>query len=140
MTDPSQSIAELDGLIVERGAYGTGRTAWLARALVSPLQQLGPAEWRLLLQHGHGLRWVLPPVTARLTQEPFTSIDGEPAALLLAALVVPIERWVEHSTSLAAMRTLLIAALESTTILPPTARQRVEEDGALFLELTRGLN
>lgn len=81
-----QSVAELEGLAVEKGAYGLGSTAWLARALVSPLRQLGAAELRLLLTQERGLAWVVPLALERLLAEPFAAADYGPGALLTALL------------------------------------------------------
>ena len=81
-----RSVAELEGLVVEKGAYGLGSTAWLARALVSPLRQLGAAELRLLLTHGRGLAWVVPLALERVLAEPFAAADYGPGALLTALL------------------------------------------------------
>jgi hypothetical protein len=132
----ARTISDLDGLVVEPGAYGTGRTAWLARALVSPIGHLGPAEWRLLMQHAYGLRWILPLVVHRLSIEPFTPIDGEPAALLQACLTLPVERWGEHPIELRALRDCLPEMATMTHILPHAIRARLTDDIALFLELT----
>jgi hypothetical protein len=88
-----RSLAELEGLVVEKGAYGLGSTAWLARALVSPLRQLGAAELRLLLTQGRGLAWVVPLALERLLAEPFVAADDGPGALLAALLTVEPERW-----------------------------------------------
>lgn len=84
----ARSIAELDGLDVEKGAYGLGSVAWLARALVSPLRDLGPAELRRLLAHGRGLAWVLPLALARLAREPFVAGDYAPGDVLGAVLAL----------------------------------------------------
>ncbi|MCU0635687.1 MAG: contact-dependent growth inhibition system immunity protein [Gemmatimonadaceae bacterium] len=131
----ARSIAELDGLAVDRGAYEVGRVAWLSRALVSPIGQLGPAELRLLLQHERGVRWVLPLVVARLAREPFTAIDGEPAALLLAALVVPVDTWRAHPATLIRLLAC-IRSLPPTDVLPPALAERVHDDVTAFLEST----
>lgn len=131
-----RSIADLEGLAIERGAYESGRVAWLSRALVSPLAQLGPAELRLLAQHERGLPWILPRIAERLAQEPFTPIDGEPAALLLAALLVPIERWQATGPALARFRAVLEALLVSDLApLPPPIATRVRDDATIFLAL-----
>ncbi|MDQ6925664.1 MAG: contact-dependent growth inhibition system immunity protein, partial [Candidatus Eremiobacteraeota bacterium] len=84
----NRSIAELDGLDVEKGSYGMGSVAWLARALVSALRDLGPAELRRLLAHGRGVRWVLPLALARLEREPFLTGDYAPGDVLSAMLAL----------------------------------------------------
>jgi hypothetical protein len=130
-----RSISDLEALAIDRGAYESGRVAWLSRALVSPLGQLGPAEFRLLMQHARGLPWILPLVVDRLAREPFTPIDGEPAALLLAALVVPLESWRAQPDALRRLVALLPPAIGSPLALPTPIRRRLEDDGAIFLEL-----
>ena len=89
----SQSLAELEGLEIPPGAYGMGSLAWLSRAMVSPMGQLGPAELRLLLGHGRGLRWVIPAALERLEREPFAAGDRGPGDLLGAALTVDPAEW-----------------------------------------------
>ncbi|MCU0647024.1 MAG: hypothetical protein MUF00_03475 [Gemmatimonadaceae bacterium] len=134
----TRSIADLDGLSVERGAYETGRVAWLSRALVSPLGQLGPAEYRLLMQHERGLQWVLPLIVARLEREPFTPIDGEPAALLLAALTLPLEHWRTVPALLLRLRDLLDALGDTdaaNAALTSVVAARVQDDVTVFRTL-----
>jgi hypothetical protein len=80
------SLAELEGRTVEKGAYGMGSTAWLARALVSPLRQLGAPELRLLLSQGRGLPWTVPLALERLQREPLAAADYGPGDLLTALL------------------------------------------------------
>jgi hypothetical protein len=135
-TDRARSISELEGLVVEPGSYGTGRTAWLSRALVSPIGQLGPAEWRLLMQHEHGLPWVLPCVVDRLAHEPLAAIDGEAGALLQACLTLPVERWAEHPVELHTLRERLRTMPTMMQLLPGPARARLADDIALFVDLT----
>jgi hypothetical protein len=133
--DPSRSIADLDGLVVERGAYESGRTAWLARALVSPLGQLGPAEWALLLRHDRGVAHVLPLAVVRLEREPLTPIDGQPGALLAAVLTVPAATWHAHPVLTARVRALLPTAVTMAGSLDPALAERVAEDAAAFAAL-----
>jgi hypothetical protein len=133
--DLARTISDLDGLVVEPGAYGTGRTAWLARALVSPIGHLGPAEWRLLMQHEYGLRWVLPLVVRRLATEPFTPIDGEPAALLQACLTLPVERWAEHPVELRTLQTQLRELPVAPHLVAEPTRSQLAADIVLFLGL-----
>jgi hypothetical protein len=87
------SLADLLALDVQRGAYGTGRSAWLARALSSPLWHLGPAELRLLLDHGYTHDEVLRLVAERLDADPLAVVDGEAGALVAAAIRVMPETW-----------------------------------------------
>ncbi len=125
-----RSIAELEGLAVEKGAYGLGSTAWLARALVSPLRQLGPAELRLLLTQGRGLAWVVPLALERLLDEPFAAGDYGPGGLLAALLaaLAPVEPaawgdgWRERLARVAADARARLA------VLPADARTRLADD------------
>jgi hypothetical protein len=121
-----RSIAELEGLAVERGAYGLGSTAWLARALVSPLRQLGAAELRLLLTQGRGLPWAVPLALARLGDEPFAAADYGPGALLAALLTVDPDRW--DPTWLDRLARVVHAARAHLDLLPEPARSRMADD------------
>jgi hypothetical protein len=121
-----RSVAELEGLAVEKGAYGLGSTAWLARALVSPLRQLGAAELRLLLSQGRGLPWVVPLALGRLVKEPFASADYGPGALLGALLTVDPERWDPVWTDRLAR--VVHAARTHLALLPEPARTRLGDD------------
>ncbi len=121
-----QSIAELEGLEVEKGAFGLGSTAWLSRALVSPLRQLGPAELRLLLTQGRGLAWVVPLALERLAAEPFAAADYGPGALLAALLTVDPERWDPAWRDRLAR--VVHAARAHLDLLPEPARARLADD------------
>jgi hypothetical protein len=121
-----RSVADLEGVDVERGAYGLGSTAWLARALVSPLRQLGPAELRLLLTQGRGLAWVVPLALERLLAEPFAPADYGPGALLAAVLTVEPERWDPAWTDRLAR--VVHAARANLAVLPEPARASLADD------------
>jgi hypothetical protein len=121
-----RSVAELEGLAVDKGAYGLGSTAWLARALVSPLRQLGASELRLLLSHGRGLAWVAPLALERLLDEPFAAADYGPGALLGALLTVDPDRWDPAWTDRLAR--VVHAARTHLDLLPAPDRARLADD------------
>jgi hypothetical protein len=121
-----RSLADLEGLAVEKGAYGLGSTAWLARALVSPLRQLGPAELRLLLTQGRGLAWVVPLALGRLGREPFAAADYGPGALLAALLTVDPARWEPAWTERLAR--VVHSARAHLDLLPEPARASLADD------------
>ena len=108
------------------GAYGMGSTAWLSRALASPLQFLGPAELRLLLAHGRGLRWLLPMAVARLEREPFAAGDRGPGDLLSAVLMVDEAAWRDAPALRERLAQVVHAARVLTHVLPDVDRARVE--------------
>lgn len=121
-----RSLAELEGLAVEKGAFGLGSTAWLSRALVSPLRQLGAAELRLLLTQGRGLPWVVPLALERLLAEPFLAADYGPGALLAALLTVDPEQWnpAWHDR----LARVVHAAREHLALVPEPHRTPLAED------------
>lgn len=121
-----RSLAELEGLVVEKGAYGLGSTAWLSRALVSPLRQLGAAELRLLLTQGRGLPWVVPLALERLLAEPFLAADYGPGALLATLLTVEPERWDPAWRDRLAR--VVHAARAHLALVPEPHRTRLAED------------
>ena len=121
-----RSVAELEGLAVEKGAYGLGSTAWLARALVSPLRQLGPAELRLLLTQGRGVRWVVPLALERLLAEPLAAADYGPGALLAALLTVDPDGWDPGWTGRLAR--VVHAARAHLDLLAEPSRTRLADD------------
>jgi hypothetical protein len=122
------SVAELEGLAVPPGAYGMGSTAWLARALVSPLAHLGAAELRLLVAHGRGLRWVLPVALERLEREPFARGDHAPGDLLSAVLMVDAAEWDARPALRARLAALVAAARDQVDVLAPDDRARVSDE------------
>ena len=122
------SLAELEGLEIPPGAYGTGSLAWLSRALVSPLGQLGPNELRLLLGHGRGLRWLLPLALERLEREPFAGGDRGPGELLTAALSVDPSEWAREPESLERLARVVADARAQVEVLSEAARERVAGD------------
>jgi hypothetical protein len=121
-----RSIAELEGLSVEKGAYGLGSTAWLARALVSPLRQLGTAELRLLLTQERGLAWVVPLALERLRAEPFAAADYGPGALLATLLTVAPDRW--DPGWMDRLARVVHAARTHLALLPEPARTHLADD------------
>lgn len=127
--DPrARSLAELEGLEIPPGAYGMGSLAWLSRAMVSPMAQLGPAELRLLLGHGRGLRWVLPLALERLEREPFAAGDRAPGDLLTAALTVDPAEWARDPAWTGRLARVVHAAREQVHRLPEPPRQRLADD------------
>lgn len=127
--DPrARSIAELEGVEVPPGAYGLGSLAWLSRALVSPLAHLGPAELRLLLAHGRGVRWLLPLVVERLEREPFAAGDRGAGDLLVAALTVDPEAWAGAPALRDRLARVVHAARAQVHVLAEPARTRVADD------------
>jgi hypothetical protein len=87
------SVAEHEGLVIDPGAYELGSQAWLSRALISPIWQLGVQDLRLLLGHGRGLRWLVPEALARLGTNPWLEGDRGPGELLLATCTVDDAYW-----------------------------------------------
>ena len=110
------------------GAYGMGSLAWLSRALVSPVGQLGAAELRLLLGHGRGLRWVLPLALERLEREPFAAGDRGPGDLLTAALTVDPAAWAREPALRERLARVVEAARAVVHVLPEPARTRMADD------------
>ncbi|HZF67466.1 MAG TPA: contact-dependent growth inhibition system immunity protein [Gemmatirosa sp.] len=123
-----RSVAELEGLAIEKGAFGIGSVAWLSRALVSPLRDLGPAELRLLLAHGRGLRWILPLALARLEQEPFVRAERQAGDLLSAVLMVDEGVWASAPAWSARLARVLHDARTVTHVLPASDRVHVEDE------------
>ena len=127
--DPrARSLAELEGFDVPPGAYGMGSLAWLSRAMVSPMGQLGPAELRLLLGHGRGLRWVLPLALERLEREPFAAGDRGPGDLLTAALTVDPAEWARDPAWPGRLARVVHVAREQVHRLPEPPRARLADD------------
>jgi hypothetical protein len=106
--DPrGQSVAELEDLVIDPGAYELGSQAWLARALISPIWQLGVQDLRLLLMHGRGLAWLVPEALARLRTEPWAAGDRGPGELLLGACMVEDAWWSAHPAGREALLAVL---------------------------------
>lgn len=124
----ARSIAELEGLEVEKGVYGMGSVAWLARALVSPLRDLGPAELRRLLAHGRGVAWVLPLALARLEREPFLAGDYGPGDLLGAVLALGPEAPAWTPARRALLDRVRAGARAALGALAESHRTRVADD------------
>jgi hypothetical protein len=125
-----RSLAELESRAVEKGAYGMGSTAWLARALVSPLRQLGAPELRLLLSHGRGLPWTVPLALERLQREPLAAADYGPGDLLTAVFAALAD--VDPAAWGTGWRERLARVAEGARgalhLLPDPARERVAGD------------
>jgi hypothetical protein len=125
-----RSLADLEGTVVEKGAYGMGSTAWLARALVSPLRQLGAPELRLLLSQGRGLAWTVPLALERLLREPLAAADYGPGDLLTALLAALAE--VEAAAWGEGWRERLGRVVEGARLalplVPAAGRERVAGD------------
>ena len=134
----SRSVAELDGLQVEKGAYGMGSVAWLARALVSPLRDLGPAELRRLLAHGRGTRWVLPLALARLDREPFLAGDYGPGDVLAAVLALGPDDPAWTTERRALLERVLATARVGVNRLGEPHRTRIADDLDAARELFDG--
>ena len=124
----AHSLAELESLDIPPGAYGMGSLAWLSRAMVSPIGQLGPAELRLLLGHGRGLRWIIPVALERLEREPFAAGDRGPGDLLAAALTVDPGEWAgDPSWRQRLARVVHDARLQVHRLPEPTATRLAED-------------
>ena len=129
-----RSIAELEGLRVEKGAYELGSQAWLSRALVSPIGQLGVPDLRLLVSHGRGLRHLLPIVLERLEREPFAAGDHGPGDLLTVTCLVEDDYWAGHAEERARLLTVLDRAAAGLDTLPDESRDRWREELAAARE------
>ncbi len=123
-----RSIAELDGLDIEKGAYGMGGVAWLARALVSSLRDLGPAELRRLLAHGRGVRWTLPLALVRLEREPFLAGDYGPGDVLGAVLALGPDDPAWSPARRALLARVLDGARSGVGALAEPDRMRIADD------------
>lgn len=121
-----RSLEELEDLTVEKGAYGMGSTAWLSRALVSPLRQLGTAELRLLLTQRRGLVWTVPLALERLLREPFAAADYGPGDLLGALLTVDPMDW--DSAWTGRLARVVHEARAHLDLLPNAVRARMADD------------
>lgn len=120
--DPrGNSIAELEGLVVDPGAYELGSQAWLSRALISPIWHLGVQDLRLLLMHGRGLEWLVPEALARLEQAPWAAGDRGPGELLLGACLVDDAYWEAHPERRARLAVVLRDAASRLDELPDEA-------------------
>lgn len=125
----NRSLAELEGIAVERGAYESGRVAWLSRALISPIGHLQPTDLRLLVAHGRGLRWIVPLALDRLEREPFVRADQAPGDLLSAVVQVEPRVWAGlHPEFRRRLGRVLHAAREALPILAEPDRTRLGEE------------
>ena len=120
--DPrGQSVAELERLVIDPGAYELGSQAWLSRALISPIWQLGVQDLRLLLMHGRGLAWLVPEALDRLAENPWAAGDHGPGELLLAACLVGDEYWAAQPEQRVRLVEILAAAESRLGELPDDA-------------------
>ena len=115
------SVAEHEGLAIDPGAYELGSQAWIARALISPIWQLGVQDLRLLLGHGRGLEWLVPEALARLAKDPWAEGDRGPGELLLAACTVDAAWWAAHPERRAELADILREAEARLGELPDEA-------------------
>ena len=129
----SRSVAELEGLVVDPGAYELGSQAWLSRALVSPIAHLGAADLRLLITHGRGLRHLVPAALDALERAPFVAGDHGPGDLLIAVCLIDPDYWVAHVDEIARLRAVLDAADHAVSQLPERDQAHWREE----LELAR---
>jgi hypothetical protein len=134
--DPrAQSVAELEGLVIDPGSYELGSQAWLSRALISPLWQLGVQDLRLLLMHGRGLRWLVPEALDRLAAAPWAAGDHGPGELLLGACLVEDAYWDAHPERRARLADILAVADTRLDELPDeAARAHWREELAIARE------
>jgi hypothetical protein len=131
--DPrGRSVAEHEGLVIDPGSYELGSQAWLARALISPIWQLGVQDLRLLLMHGRGLEWLVPEALARLAIDPWAEGDRGPGELLLATCLVDDAYWIAHPERRTALADILRDAEARLGELPDdAARAHWREELAL---------
>ena len=133
------SVAEHEGLVIDPGAYELGSQAWLSRALISPIWQLGVQDLRLLLGHGRGLRWLVPEALARLAKNPWADGDRGPGELLLAACVVEDSYWKANPERRAELADILAEAESRLGELPDdAARAHWREELAIARERFAG--
>jgi hypothetical protein len=117
----AKSVAELEALVIDPGAYELGSTAWLARALISPIWQLGVQDLRLLLMHGRGLAWLVPEALERLRAAPWAAGDRGPGELLLGACLVEDAYWAAQPRRRAELAAILHDAESRLDELPDEA-------------------
>ena len=129
-----RSIAELEGLHVEKGAYELGSLAWLSRALVSPIGQLGVPDLRLLVSHGRGLPHLMPIALERLERDPFAAGDHGPGDLLTVTCLVDDAYWSAHEPERARLLAVLDHAEAALHGLPDDERTRWREELAAARE------
>ena len=129
-----RSVAELEGLRVDKGAYELGSQAWLSRALVSPIGQLGVPDLRLLVSHGRGVRHLMPVVLETLERTPFAAGDYGPGDLLTVTCLVEDAYWAAHATERARLLAVLDRADEQLATLPDAERGRWREELAAARE------
>lgn len=123
-----RSVAELEGLTIDKGAYELGSLAWLSRALVSPIGQLGVPDLRLLVSHGRGLHHLMPVVLEALERAPFAAGDHGPGDLLTVACLVDDGYWAGHADERARLLAVLDRAAAQLDSLPDEDRERWREE------------
>ncbi len=129
-----RSVAELEGLRVEKGAYELGSLAWLSRALVSPIGQLGVPDLRLLVSHGRGLRHLMPVVLERLERDPFAAGDHGRGDLLTVTCLVDDAYWADHAEERLRLLGILRLAESRLDALPDAERTHWREELAAARE------
>lgn len=87
------SLAAIEGLDIERGAYGGPRVARLSRALRTPIDALSLAELRFLLSEQRGVAHLMPAALSRLEADPFVRADAHAGDLLLTTLAAADAAW-----------------------------------------------
>lgn len=110
------SLAAIDGLDVERGAYGGPRVARLSRALRTPISALSLAELRFLLSERRGIAHLVPAALARLEVDPFLRADTHAGDLLLTTLAAADAVWDDAPPWRARVRTVLADARHRLTV------------------------
>lgn len=95
-TDPTLSLAALDGTWPDPGPDATRlvRDAHLARTV--PLQELDAEQLRLLLTQGIGVEHVAPLTLRRLATDPLLEGDLYPGDVLAAVLRLDQQYWRDH--------------------------------------------
>lgn len=117
------SIAAIEALDIERGAYGGPRVARLSRALRTPIDALSAAELRFLLSEQRGIAHLIPAALTRLEADPLQRADAHVGDLLLTTLTAADAAWDGAPPWGARLRALLDTARErlaGETVAPAT--------------------
>ena len=121
------SLAAIDGLRIERGAYGGPRVARLSRALLTPIDALSLAELRYLLSERRGIAHLIPAALARLEADPFVRADAHAGDLLVTTLAAADAAWDDAPSWRPRLRAILDDARQrlARSLLDPVARDRL---------------
>jgi hypothetical protein len=85
--DPQdQSLSQLGDSCGDPGPGATGMMKECFRLCGVPLAWLSPADWRLLVGQGIGLKWLVPMTLELLEHDPLVATDYYPGDLLLNLL------------------------------------------------------